>query len=47
VRTILPEVISGTYPLTNVQLTLLNKLGVPTEKIGDSTGEFKDLAGLA
>lgn len=33
-------------PLTNLQLTLLNKLGVPTEKIGDSTGEFKDLAGL-
>jgi len=34
-------------PLTNLQLTLLNKMGVPTEKIGDSTGEFKELAGLS
>ena len=31
-------------PLTNLQLTLLNLLGVPTEKIGDSTGQFKELA---
>jgi hypothetical protein len=30
-------------PLTNLHLTLLNVLGVPTEKIGDSTGEFKEL----
>ena len=29
----------GTQRLTNLQLTLLNKLGVPTEKFGDSTGE--------
>jgi len=29
-------------PLTNLQLTLLNLLGVPTEKIGDSTGQFKE-----
>ena len=33
-----------TYPeqtqrLTNLQLTLLNKLGIPTEQFGDSTGE--------
>jgi len=34
-------------PLTNLQLTLLNKLGVPVEKIGDSTGQFKELSGLA
>ena len=33
-------------PLTNLQLTLLDKLGVPTEKLGDSTGEFKNLSGL-
>jgi len=30
-------------PLTNLQLTLLNLLGVPTEKIGDSTGQFREL----
>jgi hypothetical protein len=34
-------------PLTNLQLTLLDKLGVPTDKLGDSTGEFKDLSGLS
>ncbi len=28
-----------TERLTNLQLTLLNKLGVPTEEFGDSTGE--------
>ena len=28
-----------TQRLTNLQLTLLNKLGVPTETFGDSTGE--------
>jgi hypothetical protein len=31
-------------PLTNLQLTMLNLLGVPTEKIGDSTGQFKELS---
>jgi hypothetical protein len=31
-------------PLTNLQLTLLNKLGVPAEKLGDSTGQFTDLS---
>ncbi len=31
-------------PLTNLQLTLLNLLGVPTERIGDSTGQFKELS---
>jgi len=34
-------------PLTNLQLTLLGKLGVPAEKLGDSTGEFKELSGLS
>jgi len=34
-------------PLTNLQLTLLDKLGIPTEKLGDSTGEFKQLSELA
>jgi Protein of unknown function (DUF1552) len=33
-------------PLTNLQLTLLDKLGVPAESLGDSTGEFKDLSEL-
>ena len=31
-------------PLTNLQLTMLNLLGVPTEKLGDSTGQFKELS---
>jgi hypothetical protein len=31
-------------PLTNLQLTLLNKLGVPAEKLGDSNGQFKELS---
>ena len=34
-------------PLTNLQLTLLNKLGVPAEKLGDSTGEFRELSELS
>ena len=34
-------------PLTNLQLTMLNLLGVPTEKLGDSTGQFKELSGLS
>ena len=28
-----------TQRLTNLQLTLLNKLGIPTEEFGDRTGE--------
>jgi hypothetical protein len=31
-------------PLTNLQLTLLNKMGVPAETLGDSTGQFKELS---
>ncbi|MFP6582956.1 MAG: hypothetical protein VCD00_10445, partial [Candidatus Hydrogenedentota bacterium] len=30
-------------PLTNLYLTMLNKLGVPAESIGDSTGEMQEL----
>jgi len=33
-------------PLTNLQLTLLNKLGVPAEKLGDSNGQFNELSGV-
>src|SRR4029077_4607443 len=33
-------------PLTNLQLTLLNKLGVPAEKLGDSNGQFRELSEL-
>ena len=33
-------------PLTNLQLTLLNRLGVPVETLGDSTGQFKELSEL-
>jgi hypothetical protein len=33
-------------PLTNLHLTLLNKLGIPAEKIGDSTGVFKELSAV-
>ncbi|HXP87561.1 MAG TPA: DUF1552 domain-containing protein [Bryobacteraceae bacterium] len=34
-------------PLTNLQLTLLNKLGIPAEKLGDSSGQFRELSGIA
>ena len=30
-------------PLANLHLTLMDRLGVQVDKIGDSTGEFKDL----
>ena len=33
-------------PLTNLQLTLLAKLGVAAEKLGDSTGQFRELSEL-
>src|SRR6516225_4935455 len=33
-------------PLTNLQVTLLDKLGVPTEKLGDSNGPFRELSEL-
>jgi hypothetical protein len=31
-------------PLTNLHVTLLDKVGVPIEKLGDSTGTFKELS---
>ncbi len=33
-------------PLANLYLTLLNKLGVPVERIGDSTGTFRELSAV-
>jgi hypothetical protein len=33
-------------PLTNLQLTLLNRLGVAAETLGDSTGQFTELSEL-
>ena len=33
-------------PLTNLYLTVLQKLGVPAESIGDSTGVFKELSDI-
>ena len=39
---------AGTQRLTNLQLTLLNTLGVPAEQFGDSTGEqLAELSGVA
>jgi Protein of unknown function (DUF1552) len=34
-------------PLTNLHVTLLDKMGVPAEKLGDSTGHFKELSELS
>lgn len=34
-------------PLTNLQVTLLHKLGVPAEHLGDSNGEFKELSEMS
>ena len=31
-------------PLTNLHVTLLDKLGVAIERLGDSTGRFKELS---
>jgi Protein of unknown function (DUF1552) len=33
-------------PLTNLQLTLLDRLGVPAKSLGDSTGQFTELSAL-
>ncbi len=33
-------------PLSNLYLTMLNKLGVPAETIGDSTGQLNELSGV-
>jgi hypothetical protein len=37
---------SDDTPLANLHLTLLHKLGVPMENLGDSTGELPQLAGV-
>jgi hypothetical protein len=34
-------------PLANLEVTLLNKLGVPSEKLGDSNGKFRELSELS
>src|ERR1700685_1444768 len=34
-------------PLTNLHLTLLNKLGVQAENLGDSNGQFRELSDLS
>jgi hypothetical protein len=34
-------------PLANLELTLLNKLGVPVDKLGDSNGQFRELSELS
>jgi len=39
------RVAEGT-PLSNLYLTMLNKLGVPAESIGDSTGQMQELSGV-
>ena len=31
-------------PMMNLQLTLLNKMGIPVDRIGDSTGTFRELS---
>jgi hypothetical protein len=33
-------------PLTNLLVAILDKLGVPVEKLGDSTGKLKGLTGV-
>ena len=33
-------------PLTNLHVTLLDKVGVPVDKLGDSTGKFSELLGI-
>lgn len=38
---------AGTTPMTNLQFTMLQKLGVPLDHFGDSTGELKELSDLA
>src|SRR4029450_2620609 len=34
-------------PLTNLQVTLLNKMGVPAKKLGDTPGQFNELSELS
>ena len=37
----------GENAMTNLQLTMLRKLGLPVEHFGDSTGSLKELTGLS
>ncbi len=37
----------NTTPMTNLQLTMLHRLGVRVENFGDSTGKLKELSGLS
>ena len=37
----------GKNPMTNLQLTMLHKLGAPVEHFGDSTGTLRELNGLS
>lgn len=37
----------GTTPMTKLQSTMLQKLGVPVERCGDSTSTLTELSGLA
>jgi hypothetical protein len=34
---------AGSTPMTNLQFTMLQKLGVPVDHFGDSTGDLKEL----
>lgn len=36
----------GEKPMTNLYLTLLDRMGVPAEKLGDSSGKLEHLAGV-
>ena len=38
---------AGTTPMTNLQFTMLQQLGVPVDRFGDSTGELKELSNFA
>jgi hypothetical protein len=33
-------------PLTNLHVTVLNKMGIPVERLGDSTGRFQELSAV-
>jgi hypothetical protein len=37
----------GETPLANLHLTVLDKMGIPAERVGDSTGELHELTGIS
>jgi hypothetical protein len=39
-----PHIVYPETPMTNLYLSMLDKMGVHTEKLGDSTGETTHLA---